>query len=186
LTYPKCTQCQNGGSCYLTYDRSHTRPFQCTCTNDFYGDDCRFPKHAVLLRFNESSPTSSKILATSIQYYDVDHALFDLYLREQQVYIGQPVETQMWYDQDNTPSMIIIKSYTEHHQLQGPIFHLIYSQQNSKALINMTAQLTSENECSHTHTLFDSRVVQSKCISLSDFLLFFSFIKRYDNRCTGF
>jgi hypothetical protein len=159
LTYPKCIQCQNGGSCYLTYDRSHTRPFQCICTNDFYGDDCQFPKHSVLLRLDKSF---SKILATSIQYYDVDRDLFDLYLRDQQLYIGQPLETQMGYDQDNTPSMIVIKSYTERHQLQRPIFHLIYSHQNSTALINMTAQLTSENECTHTHTLFDSKIVQSK------------------------
>jgi hypothetical protein len=182
LTYPKCTQCQNGGSCYLTYDRSHTRPFQCICINDFYGDDCQFPKHAVFLRLDKSF---SKILATSIQYYDVDRDLFDLYLRDQQVYVGRPLETQMKYDQDNTPSIILIKSYTEHYQLQGAIFHLIYSQKNSKALINMTAQLTSENECAHTHTLFDSKVVQSKYIPLSKFK-FFSFMKRYGCGCTGF
>jgi hypothetical protein len=185
LTYPKCIQCQNGGSCYLTYDRSHTRPFQCICTNDFYGDDCQFPKHAVILRFNESSPLFSKILATSIQYYDVDRDLFDLYLRAQQVYIGRPLETQMGYEQDNTPSMIVIKSYTEHYQLQRPIFHLIYSQQNSKALINITAQLTSENECAHTHTLFESKIVQSKYTSLSNFKCF-SIMKRYGCKCIGF
>jgi hypothetical protein len=159
LSYPKCTKCQNGGSCYLTYDRSHTQPFQCICPKNFYGDYCQFPKHTVLLRFEKSF---TKLVATNIQYYDVDRDLIDLYLRDQQVYIGRPLETEMEYDQDNTPSMIVIKSYIEDDQLQGPIFHLIYSQQNPKASINMTIQLTSENECAHTHTLFDSKIIQSK------------------------
>jgi hypothetical protein len=67
----------------------------------------------------------------------------------------------MEHDQDNAPSLILIKSYTKYHQLQGPIFYLIYRHQNSKALINITTQLTAENECAHTHTLFDFNIIQS-------------------------
>ena len=159
LTYPQCVQCQNGGSCYLSHDQSHSQPFQCVCTNDFYGDYCQFSKHAALLRFDKSSPD---ILAVSIQYYHVQLGLIDLHLHEQQVYIGQPYETQMQYERDNAPSVILAKSYTKRHQLEGSRFHLIYSQQNSAALINMSTQLTSENECAHIRTLFHPEIVQSK------------------------
>ncbi|CAF1293196.1 unnamed protein product [Adineta steineri] len=163
LTYPECKQCQNGGTCYLTYDRSHTQPFECICTNDFYGEYCQFPKRAVLLRIDKSSSSSYSIniLATSIQYYDVTSDLADLYLRKQQIFPDQPSETQMGYEQDNAPSVILIKSYNKHYQLQGPLFHLVYSQHDVNASINMTVHLTNENECVHTHTLFDPKIIQN-------------------------
>jgi hypothetical protein len=134
LTYSTCLQCQNGGPCYLTYDRSNIRPFECICTRDFYGDYCQFPKQAVLLRLDRSSSISN-ILATSIQCYDVTIGLSDLYLRKQQVYSGQPVETQVEYEQDDIPSVILVKSYTEYHQVRGPIFHLIYSSKIQNLLL---------------------------------------------------
>jgi hypothetical protein len=160
LTYPPCTQCQNGGSCYLTYAPSYLRPFECICAGDFYGDFCQFPKPAVILRVVQSS-LSSKILATSIQYYDVTLDLNDLYINKQQVFSGQPIETQMDCVKNNAPSVIVIKSYNEDYSVHGPIFYLVYSQQNPKAPINMTVQLTSENECAHTDMLFGSTLIQS-------------------------
>ncbi|CAF4059973.1 unnamed protein product [Adineta steineri] len=163
LTYLECKQCQNGGTCYLTYDRSHTQPFECICTNDFYGEYCQFPKRAVLLRIDKSSSSSYSIniLATSIQYYDVSSDLTDLYLRKQQIFRGRPSETQMGYEQDNAPSVILIKSYNKHYELQGPLFHLVYSQHDVNASINMAVHLTNENECVHTHTFFDPKSIQN-------------------------
>jgi hypothetical protein len=173
LTYPKCAECRNGGSCYPTYDLTHVQPFECVCTTDFYGDHCEFPKQAVILRFDK---ISSEVLATSIQYYDVKRTpIIDLYLREQKVYFGRPIETRMKYEPNESPSMILIKSYTKHYQSQGPIFHLIYSQEKPDASINMTVQLVSENECAHTHTLFDTKTIQSKhmFVPYFHFILFF-------------
>ncbi|CAF1457476.1 unnamed protein product [Adineta steineri] len=160
LTYPSCTQCENGGSCYLTYDSSHIRPFECICIDNFYGDYCQFLKPSAVLRISEIS-SSFNILATSVQYYDVQIDLHDLYISKQQVFLGQLIEAQIDYVKNSAPSVIIIKLYNEDHLVYGPIFYLVYSQQNPKVSNNMTVQLTNENECKHTHVLFDSKIIQN-------------------------
>ena len=164
LAYPACEICQNGGSCYLTYDLSYVRPFACSCTEQFYGDYCQFPKRSTLLRIENTFP--STVLAMSLQYYDVKRNLADLFLREQQVFLGQPFEVRLAYQQQYAPSVILIKIYNQRHAWEEAAVHLVYSQQNAPPSFNKTVQLTRENQCRHTLTLFDSKTVKSKPTNL--------------------
>jgi hypothetical protein len=160
LTYSACELCQNGGSCYLTHDLSLVRPFACLCTKEFYGDYCQFPKRSTILQIKRKFSLITQ--AMSVQYYDINNKLTDLFLREQQVFSGRPLEIALAYEQEHAPSVILIRSYTSHPTQEGSLLHLVHSQQNAPATINMTVQLASENQCAHAYTLFDSKLIRSK------------------------
>jgi hypothetical protein len=111
-------------------NNGHTR---CFCSSSHYGDYCEFQVDLNLTKYDRSY-TIISIPYSIISMYMCQWFLW-WWLSISKACCSSTIWRVFFRNfSNNTPSMIIIKSYIEHHQLQGLVFHLVYSQQNSDKL----------------------------------------------------
>ncbi|UJR18751.1 hypothetical protein I4U23_005657 [Adineta vaga] len=122
--------CGSHGRCLHLQNK--IKQFICSCQSGWYGDRCdKYDKQC--------------------EHFCHPHAICR---PEERGFINDderpvclcPHETRMDYMRNNAPSVIIIKSYNEDSSIHGPIFYLVYSQQNPKDSINITVQLRNTKD----------------------------------------
>lgn len=143
--------CQHDGTCYISSEWVDMENYTCICTNSYSGVNCEIPKALVKIKIN-STYSSETIIATTIQYYDVDkRTQTDLILRNRQVFNSIPQNILYPHDQLISPIIGIIKLYGNDYLTNEPTYYLGYIQQN-RTNINITNGLQSK--CAHIRSLW--------------------------------
>ena len=144
LKYDDCYSnlCFNGGTCHLTMDRSGDASYMCTCSQQFYGDQCQNAKASVHVVLNMTN--ASSVRATVIQLYDIVKPL-KLFIQHAKVYDGLP--STIHYDHTDffAPLLGVLNIY---EGLAHPKYFIMYVLIQS--LINITS---SPEHCPHVSSL---------------------------------
>ncbi|CAF1196742.1 unnamed protein product, partial [Didymodactylos carnosus] len=164
IKYDGCeiNDCMNDGTCLSTYELTdNIEQYKCVCTNHFYGPHCQFVREVVQIQFSNITAEPS-VLATIIQYCDVDNSFADLIIRQQNVYKNKLSHVIFKHDQQYAPAIGIIKLYFDYtYESQ---YFLVYSRQQ-KSTVNITTELSAKNQCQHVKTLFPIEHLNNKSIT---------------------
>ncbi len=109
LKYTVCESqpCANNGICIGIFDPAEVRPYRCKCIADFYGENCEYERIPVRIQMNLSSRTTFSptiVLASVVQYFDLELFRFDLHLKHQQLSSGLQLVSQHNHDQSIAPA----------------------------------------------------------------------------------
>ncbi|CAF4025453.1 unnamed protein product [Rotaria sp. Silwood2] len=173
LKYNPCDElpCLNNGTCLTVHNYINIFEYKCLCPRKYYGKNCELEKFAVRIQFNITMTTKlSNIRAALIHYYDLTPKIFDLIIKEQQLFNKIPQISTFDHDQTLSPLLSIIRLYKEEYD---PFMYLLYIRENEK-IINITIDLSKENYCPHTRLLFE--------LSKSEFNLSIS-VSKYHQLC---
>ncbi|CAF4159127.1 unnamed protein product [Rotaria sp. Silwood2] len=173
LKYNPCDElhCLNNGTCLTVHNYIDIFEYKCLYPRKYYGKNCELEKFAVRIQFNITMTTKlSNIRAALIHYYDLTPKIFDLIIKEQQLFNKIPQISTFDHDQTLSPLLSIIRLYKEEYD---PFMYLLYIRENEK-IINITIDLSKENYCPHTRLLFE--------LSKSEFNLSIS-VSKYHQLC---
>ncbi|CAM4765064.1 unnamed protein product [Rotaria magnacalcarata] len=134
LQYNDCKSnpCLNSGICFPTYSYSGEVSYVCVCSERFYGKRCELRKASVFLQLNMT--TNLKILATSIQLYDVNPKTLDLIIRYQQVEHGMVSVVSYLHSDTYSPYIGLLKMY----DLDEQKYYVMY------AMLESTVDIVSQ------------------------------------------
>ncbi|CAF0857990.1 unnamed protein product [Adineta steineri] len=160
LKYTACQlqPCANNGKCIQVFDPAEVRSRYCKCTEKFYGEDCEHERISVRIQMKLSnltifSPTG--VLASVVQYFDFGLVRSDdIYLKHQQLSLDLQLKWEYNHDQIVAPTFAFSKIYDSNYRLTGPLFYLLYIQQNTR-VINITIEMNEVNYCAHVLTLMN-------------------------------
>jgi hypothetical protein len=159
LKYTVCESqpCANNASCTELFDPTEVRRYHCKCTTKFYGRNCEYERIPLRIQMKSSSLTTlcpTSVLALVVQYFDLEPLKIDLYLQYQQLSSDFQLRWQYNHDQSVLPAFAILKLYDNNYYQTGPLFYLLFIQQN-KTKINVTVELNETNHCVHVSTLIN-------------------------------
>jgi hypothetical protein len=155
LRYRICetNPCENNGFCFHTYDPSGINSFQCKCSDRFYGKTCALEKSSIRLYLNVSYEFS-KLMASTVQYYDTDVVTLELKLRHQQVEQALPLDWYYLHGETVAPMFGVLKVYERSDNSYQYRLFLLYLQPNV-SIINITTQVSLYNLCPLAHALLN-------------------------------
>jgi hypothetical protein len=141
LKYNECNlnSCLNNGTCVPNYDPSGEKPYECNCSQRFYGSQCENEKASVHIDLNMTETLSAR--ATVVQLYKYHAVSFMLLIEHQQIYNGLPSSIRSYHSDTYAPSLGVLKIYED---LSHPQYFLIYFLKKKK--INITS---SPQYCPH-------------------------------------
>ncbi len=145
LKYDACdsNSCLNNGTCFSNYDPSGENPYECLCSQRFYGSQCQDEKASVHIDLNMTKILS--VRATVVQLYNYLSDSFMLLIQHQQIYHGLPSSIRYYHPDTDAPILGVLKIYED---LSHPQYLLMYFLVQSK--INITS---SPRHCPHTSLL---------------------------------
>jgi hypothetical protein len=151
--------CLHGGNCIVNYDLGDIDRYTCLCTDSFTGDMCQFPKEIVYITFvlsSDSTLQTNDIVATTVSYNDYHNKTLSFNVRHQQVYGTLPKHLKLIYSNKfdaHAPTTAILKLYGPNYYRENPNYYVLYFHPRRKK-INITIDLTSENNCPLVQTLW--------------------------------
>jgi hypothetical protein len=142
LKYDACDSnlCLNNGTCFPNYDLSGENPYQCKCSERFYGSQCRDEKSSVHIDLNMTETLSAR--AAIVQFYFYITPSFGLNIRHQQVYNSFPSSIRYYHSDPVAPDLGILKIYEHWSRPQYFLMYFIFNQSK----INITS---SPQHCPH-------------------------------------
>jgi hypothetical protein len=146
LKYDECNSnsCLNDGTCFLNYDPSGENPYECNCSQRFYGYQCQNEKASIHIDLNMTKTLSAR--ATVVQLYNYDLRSFRLFIKHQQIYNGLPSSIRSYHSSIYAPELGVLKIYED---LSNPQYFLIYFLED-QLKINITSSLAY---CPHASLL---------------------------------
>jgi EGF-like domain len=144
LNYDLCDRnpCLNNGICLPT---SQLNSYFCSCTEEYYGNECHLTKHAVHLRINEHADDRVAL----VQYFDINFITLDLMFAHQHLHDSLPQSLFYLHEQTKkAPAVIVVKLYSN---TQIDIY--LISLQIEVESIEGTTELSERNRCPHVNTL---------------------------------
>jgi len=155
LRHEECDSrsCLNNGTCRLRNDPSGQRPFICICPKNYHGDYCEKNKFAIHIDLN----MSSHMLASVVQFYDINTYKMQLLIQHQQLTSGLPAFARYSHNRDLAPRLAILKLYDLSTISK---YHILYIQENVTS-INI---ISTPEHCPHVNSL---PLIQSKlCLNM--------------------
>ena len=137
LKYHECNanSCLNNGTCFPNYDASGENPYQCICSERFYGSRCQDEKASVHINLNMINKVSARAVVVQLYNYHLFSLL--LSIQHQEIYNGLPLSIRYYHSDIYAPQLGVLKIYDD---FLNPQYYLMYFLNQSKINITLSPQ----------------------------------------------
>ncbi|CAF1044729.1 unnamed protein product, partial [Didymodactylos carnosus] len=118
--------CLNGGVCSASTNEILSNFFQCTCNDNYFGEQCQYKKASLNVTLENSTFTHPSV----IQLLSYDTEKMELQIQRQEIMIGSTKFIQ--YNSFLLPSIGLLKTHSD--ALDQTSFYLLYTGLNHSAL----------------------------------------------------